>query len=99
MYSDNPKAKRIEFRPPDCTCNPYLSFPAILMACIDGIVNKTDPGSPTDVNTYHMDPAEFAKIPTVQVPWKRQSTPWRKTMSSCTGVMFLARRGRDMDRL
>ena len=65
MYSDNPKAKRLEFRPPDCSCNPYLAFPAILMACIDGIVNKMDPGTPRDVDTYHMDPEEFAKIPTV----------------------------------
>jgi glutamine synthetase len=46
-------------------CNPYLSFPAILMACIDGIVKKIDPGNPTDVNTYHMAPEDFAKIPTV----------------------------------
>ncbi len=65
MYSDNPKAKRLEFRPPDCMCNPYLSFPAILMACIDGIIKKIDPGNPTDVNTYHMSPEDFAKIPTV----------------------------------
>ncbi len=65
MYSDNPKAKRLEFRPPDATCNPYLSFAAILMATLDGIINKIDPGEPTDVNTYHLPPEEAAKIPTV----------------------------------
>jgi len=65
MYSENPSAKRLEFRPPDCTCNPYLAFPAIMMACVDGILNKIDPGKPTDVDTYHMNPEEFAKIPTV----------------------------------
>ena len=44
MYSENPKTKRIEFRPPDCTCNPYLSFSAMLMAGLDGIKNELDPG-------------------------------------------------------
>ena len=84
MYSDNPKAKRIEFRPPDCMCNPYLSFPAILMACVDGIVNKIDPGNPMDVNTYHMDPKNSRRSRPSRVRWKRRSTPWRRTMSSCS---------------
>src|SRR5271170_1823662 len=62
MYSTNPKAKRLEFRCPDPSCNPYLTFAAMLMAGIDGIQNKLDPGKPLDVNIYHMDPADAAKI-------------------------------------
>ncbi|HBE44167.1 MAG TPA: type I glutamate--ammonia ligase [Deltaproteobacteria bacterium] len=65
VYSDNPKTKRIEFRPPDNTANPYLAFAAMLMAALDGIINKIDPGEPTDVNTYDMTPEEAAKVPTV----------------------------------
>ena len=89
MYSDNPKAKRLEFRPPDCTCNPYLSFPAILMACIDGIVKKIDPGNPTDVNTYHMAPEEFARYRPFRAPSPRPSMPWRRTTNSCSAAMSL----------
>src|SRR5208337_2026222 len=47
-YSEKPKARRLEFRPPDCTCNPYLSFSAMLMAGLDGIKNNLDPGDPVD---------------------------------------------------
>lgn len=50
VYTANPKSKRIEFRPPDCTCNPYLAFAAMLMAGLDGIENEIDPGSPIDKN-------------------------------------------------
>ena len=62
MYFDTPASKRVEFRPPDPTCNPYLAFSAMLMAGIDGIVNKTDPGEPIDVDLYHLPPEEAAKI-------------------------------------
>jgi glutamine synthetase len=65
VYSDNPKTKRLEFRPPDNMANPYLALSAMLMAGIDGIVNKIDPGKPTDVNTYDMTPEEAKKVPTV----------------------------------
>jgi glutamine synthetase len=65
VYSDNPRTKRIEFRPPDCTANPYLAFSAILMAVVDGITNKIDPGDPTDVNTYDPLPREAHRVPTV----------------------------------
>jgi len=65
MYSENPKARRIEFRPPDPSANPYLAFSAMLMAGIDGIVNKIDPGEPLDKNIYELEGAEAAKIPTV----------------------------------
>jgi glutamine synthetase len=52
MYSDNPKAKRIEARFPDPSCNPYLAFPALLLAGLDGIRNKIDPGEPADYDLY-----------------------------------------------
>ncbi|MCL5948701.1 MAG: type I glutamate--ammonia ligase [Actinobacteria bacterium] len=66
MYSPSPKAKRVEFRCPDPTCNPYLAFPAMLMAGLDGIRNKIEPGEPFDVDLYGLRPEELAKIP--QVP-------------------------------
>ncbi len=59
------RRKGIEFRPPDCTANPYLAFSAILMAVIDGITNKMDPGDPTDINTYDFPPGEAKMVPTV----------------------------------
>jgi len=65
VYSENPKTKRIEFRPPDNSCNPYLAFAAMLMAGIDGIINKIDPGEPLDKNTYELSEEEAAKIATV----------------------------------
>ncbi len=65
MYSEQPHAKRIEFRPPDPAANPYLAFSAMLMAGLDGIQNKIDPGQPLDRNTYELTPAEAAKMPTV----------------------------------
>jgi glutamine synthetase len=65
MYSANPKAKRIEVRFPDPACNPYLGFAAMLMAGIDGIENKIDPGQPMDKDLYDLEPEEAAKIPTM----------------------------------
>jgi glutamine synthetase len=55
MYSDAPKAKRIEFRCPDPTANPYLAFSAMLMAGIDGIARGLDPGAPADYDLFHDD--------------------------------------------
>jgi len=63
MYSASPKAKRIEFRTPDPSCNGYLAFSAILMAVIDGIQNKIDPGDPLDKDIYNLPPEELAEIP------------------------------------
>lgn len=63
MYSSSPKAKRIEFRTPDPSCNGYLAFSAILMAALDGIENKTDPGAPLDKDIYGLPPEELAEIP------------------------------------
>ena len=62
----NPKAKRIEFRVPDPSCNPYLAFSAMLMAGIDGIKNKIEPPAPIDKDLYELPPDEAASIP--QVP-------------------------------
>ncbi|MBI5391318.1 type I glutamate--ammonia ligase [Candidatus Woesearchaeota archaeon] len=61
MYSDNPKAKRIEYRSPDAACNPYLAFSAMLMAGLDGIKRKLHPGDPTNENLYDL-PAEKVKL-------------------------------------
>ena len=63
MYSSSPKAKRIEFRTPDPSCNGYLAFSAMLMAVLDGIQNKIDPGDPLDKNIYDLPPEELAGIP------------------------------------
>jgi len=64
MYSSNPKTKRLEFRCPDPSCNPYLAMAGILMAAIDGIQNKIDPGAPLDRDIYDMTPEELASVPT-----------------------------------
>ena len=63
MYSPSPKAKRVEFRCPDPSCNPYLAFSAILMAVIDGIQNKIHPGEPLDKDIYDLEPEELDKVP------------------------------------
>ena len=63
MYSTSEKAKRLEFRCPDPSCNPYLAFSAILMAVIDGIQNKIDPGAPLDKDIYDLPPEEAAEVP------------------------------------
>jgi len=65
MYSASPKAKRVEFRPPDPSCNPYLAFSAMLMAGLDGIENKLDPGQPLDKDIYDLGPEELAKVPSM----------------------------------
>ncbi|MQB00365.1 MAG: type I glutamate--ammonia ligase [Actinobacteria bacterium] len=66
VYSKSPKSKRIEFRCPDPSCNPYLAFPAMLMAGIDGIKNKIEPPEPVDKDLYELPPEELAAVP--QVP-------------------------------
>ncbi len=65
MYSPNPKAKRVEVRFPDPSCNPYLAFAAMLMAGLDGIENKIDPGQPLDKDIYDMAPEELASVPSM----------------------------------
>jgi glutamine synthetase len=66
VYSSNPKAVRIEYRPPDPLANPYLAFAAMTMAGLDGIRNKIDPGEPMDVDLYELPPEEAARVK--QVP-------------------------------
>jgi glutamine synthetase len=62
VYFSTPESKRVEFRCPDPTANPYLAFSAMLMAGIDGIVNKIDPGDPVDVDLYELPPAQASNI-------------------------------------
>ena len=62
MYSPSPKAKRVEFRCPDPSCNPYLAFSAIVMAAIDGIQNKISPGEPLDKDIYDLPPEELEAV-------------------------------------
>lgn len=62
VYYDKPEAKRVEFRCPDPSCNPYLAFAAMLMAGLDGIRNRIDPGEPVDKDIYALPPEEAAKI-------------------------------------
>ena len=64
-YTSNPKAKRVEVRFPDPAANPYLAFAAMLMAGLDGITNKIDPGAAMDKDLYDLPPKELKKIPTV----------------------------------
>ncbi|MDA8172366.1 MAG: type I glutamate--ammonia ligase [Nitrospiraceae bacterium] len=63
MYSESPKAKRAEVRFPDPSCNPYLAFSAMLMAGLDGMENKIEPGASLDKDIYELPAAELAKIP------------------------------------
>ena len=64
MYSASPKAKRVEVRFPDPSCNGYLAFSAMLMAGLDGIQNKISPGDPLDRDIYALSPDELAEVPT-----------------------------------
>lgn len=66
LYSRSPKAKRIEFRCPDPSCNPYLAFAAMLMAGLDGVQNKIEPPPPVDKDLYDLPPEDLAQVP--QVP-------------------------------
>ena len=63
MYSPSPKAKRVEFRCPDPSCNPYLAFSVIMLAGLDGIQNRIDPGDPLDKDIYDLPPEELANVP------------------------------------
>jgi glutamine synthetase len=65
MYSASPKSKRVEFRPPDPSCNPYLAFAAMLMAGLDGVLNRIDPGSSLDKDIYDLSPEEMRSVPSM----------------------------------
>jgi glutamine synthetase len=62
-YSPSPKARRLELRFPDPSCNPYLAFAAMLMAGLDGVQKKIDPGDPLDKDIYDLPPEELARVP------------------------------------
>jgi len=64
-YLTDPKTMRYEFRPPDATCNPYLAFAAMLMAGLDGVKHKIDPGQPLNKDLFSLPKAELEKIPTL----------------------------------
>jgi glutamine synthetase len=66
LAQKSPKAKRVEFRCPDASSNPYLAFSAMLMAGLDGVLNKIEPPDPMDKDLYDLPPEELAKVP--QVP-------------------------------
>ncbi len=63
LYSSSPDAKRVEYRTPDPSCNPYLAFAGLLMAGLDGVINKIDPGDPLDKDIYDMPPEELKNVP------------------------------------
>jgi glutamine synthetase len=65
MYSASPKAKRVEFRPPDPSANPYLAFASMLMAGLDGVTNKIDPGESLDKDIYDLSPEEMKSVPSM----------------------------------
>jgi glutamine synthetase len=64
-FTTSPSGKRVEVRYPDPTCNPYLAFAAMMMAGLDGIINKIDPGAPIDKNLYDLPPEELENVPVV----------------------------------
>jgi glutamine synthetase len=63
MYSSDPKSKRVVFRPPDPSANPYLAFAAMLMAGLDGVLNRTDPGEPLDKDIYDLSSEGTKAVP------------------------------------
>ena len=83
MYSASPKSKRVEFRPPDPSCNPYLGFAAMMMAGLDGVENKLDPGQPLDKDIYDLGPEELAKVPSMPGSLE-DASPWRPATRPCT---------------
>ena len=93
----NPKAKRIEFRVPDPSCNPYLAFAAMLMAGLDGIKNKIEPPEPVDKDLYELPPDEAPPSRRCPARWTRCSTPWRRDHDFLAeGGVFTAGPDRDL---
>ena len=87
VYSPSPKAKRVEFRCPDPSCNPYLAFSAILMAGLDGVTNKIEPPSPVDEDLFDMPAEELARIvPTLPGRSKRRWRRSRPTTTTCASA-------------
>ena len=85
MYAPSPKAKRLEFRCPDPSCNPYLAFAAMLMAGLDGIQNKIDPGEPLDKDIYALSPEELeGRAEGAGLARRGARRPGAATTSSCS---------------
>ena len=85
MYLSSPKAKRVEFRPPDPLTNPYLGFSALLMAGLDGVKRGLKPGAPLDADLFDLPEEELAKI--AHAPESLSRARWtrsRPTTSSCS---------------
>ena len=100
MYSPSPKAKRIEVRFPDPTCNPYLAFSAMLMAGLDGIQRRLDPGQPLDKDIYALTPAELTEVPSMPASLEevaRQSE--KRSRVPAQGRCVHRGPDRDLDRL
>jgi glutamine synthetase len=76
VYSTSPKSKRLEFRPPDPSANPYLAFAALMMAGLDGIQSRIDPGLPMDVDLFELAEEALAGIAHVPARSTRRSTRW-----------------------
>ena len=82
MFSPSPKAKRLEFRPPHPSCNPYITFAALLMAGLDGIQNRIDPGEPLDKDIYDLPPEGLQMFHPYREASMKLSWPWRMTTIS-----------------
>ena len=100
LYSKSPKAKRVEFRCPDPSCNPYLAFSAMLMAGLDGVQNRIEPPDPVDKDLYDLPPEELAKVPQVPALARRGARRARGGPRLPEGRRRVHRRpDRDLDRL
>ena len=100
MYSSSPKSKRLEFRTPDPSCNGYLAFASILMAGLDGVQNKIDPGEPLDKNIYKLSPEELKDVEHAPASLDEALRRAARTITpSCCGRRLHAGRDRHMDRL
>ena len=100
ITGSNPKAKRVEFRAPDSSGNPYLAFSALLLAGLDGIKNKIEPAEPIDKDLYELAPEEHAGV--AQVPTSLPAVldaPRGRPRVPARGRRLHARPDRDVDRL
>ena len=100
MFSSSPKAKRIEFRTPDPSCNPYLAFAAMMLAGLDGIEKRIHPGEPLDKDIYALSPEELKEVPSVPALARRGAQgAARRSRVPAQGRRLHARRDRHLDRV
>jgi glutamine synthetase len=99
LYSKSAKSKRIEYRCPDASCNPYLAFPAMMLAGLDGIKNKIDPGTPIDKDIYELEPEEKAKIKSTPGSLGEVLGSEERPCLSAPGQCLYRRLNRDLDQL